>query len=86
MPDVAEVYEKKLAAIDADQGEMYTAGYETTAQNIRSEYILTLQAFGEIYRAYTCYNPDNLKRFRDVLENEILLEMTVKDAIMGERN
>lgn len=58
MPDVAEVYEKKLAAIEADQGEMYTAGYETTAQNIRSEYILTLQAFGEIFRAYTCYKLD----------------------------
>ena len=30
-------------------------------------------------------NPDNLKRFRDILENEILLDMTVKEAIMGGR-
>ena len=55
MPDVAEVYENKLKAIDADQGEMYTSGFEQTALNIRSEYILTMQAFGEIYRAYICY-------------------------------
>ena len=63
MPDVVEVYKKKLAAIDADQGEMYTAGFETTAQNIRNEYILTLQAFGEIFRAYISYKIDGAETY-----------------------
>lgn len=58
MSDVVEVYANKLKSIDEDQGEMYTSGFEQTAQNIRSEYLLTMQAFGEIFRAYMCYKLD----------------------------
>lgn len=72
MPDVAEVYEDKLKAIDKDQGEMYASGYEQTAQSIRSEYILTMQAFGEIYRAYTCYKIDGNETYVNEIRTNLV--------------
>lgn len=68
MPDVADVYINKLKAIDQDQGEMYTSGYERTAQNIRNEYILTIQAFGEIFRAYLCYKIDGNESYLNEID------------------
>ncbi|MGI5849504.1 MAG: hypothetical protein ACOX8Q_05505 [Christensenellales bacterium] len=52
MPDVADVYRKKIEEIDADIGAMYETGYEMTARNLKIPYIQTCEAFANIYNCY----------------------------------
>jgi hypothetical protein len=52
MPDVAEVYQKKISEIEDDAGAMYETGYEQTAQNLKILYVQTWEAFADIYRCY----------------------------------
>lgn len=59
MPDVATIYDEKIAKIDADVQAMYELGYERRAMNARIPYIETLEAFGTLYGHYlqlTCGN------------------------------
>jgi len=52
MPEVANAYSQKVVEIEADINEMHKTGYEQTAGNIRTEYLATYQAFGEMYSNY----------------------------------
>lgn len=52
MPEVAQVYEKRVAEIRAGQQAMYIAGCEQTAQNAKVPYLRTLESFGKLYNAY----------------------------------
>ena len=72
MPDVAEVYQKKISEIDDDVGAMYETGYEQTAQKLKILYVQTWEAFADIYRCYaklTCVRADN----------ELVIVDTMKD-------
>lgn len=71
MAEVAKVYEDKLKAIDANPSEMYMPEFEQTALNIRGEYILSMQAFGEIYRAYTCYKIDGNETYVNEIKTNL---------------
>ncbi len=55
MPEIAEVYRKKMEEIKADVAAMYVTGYEVTARNYKAKYMSTLDAFGRIYRAYMAF-------------------------------
>ncbi len=72
MPDVAEVYQKKIAEIDDDVGAMYETGYEQTAQSLKIRYVQTWEAFADIYRCYV-----NLACIR--ADNELVIADTMKD-------
>lgn len=53
MPDVAAVYEKKLAEIEADADAVYTTGYEQAARRESIKYLDAAEAFGTLYEKYT---------------------------------
>ncbi|MGI6168721.1 MAG: hypothetical protein ACOYI4_03255 [Christensenellales bacterium] len=72
MPDVAEVYRKKIEEIDADIGAMYETGYEMTARNLKIPYIQTCEAFSNIYNCYLTLSCCSLT-------NETLIQNTMKD-------
>lgn len=55
MPELAYVYSQKIDAINADEQEIYVTGYEQTAQNIKSDYLNTMQAFANIFVSYVTY-------------------------------
>lgn len=72
MPDVAEVYEKKIAEIDDDIEAMYETGYERTALNLKVPYIQTCEAFCDIYDSYlllSCCNSDDQSAINGALRN-----------------
>ena len=72
MPDVAEVYQKKIAEIDADPQAMYETGYEQTAQNLKIPYIRTYEAFARIYECYltlSCCNAIDESRIESTRKN-----------------
>lgn len=52
MPEVAEIYRKKLEEIDSDTGAIYDSAYTVTANNKKARYIRTMEAFGRVYEAY----------------------------------
>jgi len=52
MPELAEVYEKKLAEIEADNAAIYETGYEKTAQNVKIKYTHLWEQFARTYEHY----------------------------------
>lgn len=58
LDDLALVYDKKLAEIEEDPGQIYEAGYERTAQNIKIKYSETIDAFCHIYEVYLILSCD----------------------------
>ena len=59
MPDVADVYKKKIEEIDADPAAMYETGYDATVKNLKKAYFDTYNAFIGIFIAYfklSCYS------------------------------
>ncbi|MCL2041510.1 MAG: hypothetical protein FWG84_05650 [Bacteroidales bacterium] len=59
MPDVADVYKKKIEEIDADPTAMYETGYDATVKNLKKAYFDTYNAFVRIFVAYfklSCYS------------------------------
>ncbi|MGI6174760.1 MAG: hypothetical protein ACOYJC_01090 [Christensenellales bacterium] len=72
MPDVADVYRKKIEEIDADIGAMYETGYEMTARNLKIPYIQTCEAFANIYNCYLTLSCISAA-------NEALIQSTRKD-------
>ena len=72
MPDVADVYKKKIAEIDANPQAMYETGYERTAQNLKIPYYQTYEAFSEIYACYAqlcCVAVNDDIKIRNTTEN-----------------
>lgn len=74
MDEVANVYEEKLKAIEKDNSEIYSAGYEQTAQNLKAEYINTMQAFANIFPSFISYmctkentHLEDIKKFNNQL-------------------
>ncbi len=55
MPEIAEVYRKKMEEIEADTAAMYVTGYEVTVRNYKIKYARTIDAFVKIYRSYMIY-------------------------------
>lgn len=74
MPDVADVYQKKISEIDDDVGAMYETGYEQTAQNLKILYVQTWEAFADIYRCYV-----KLACIR--ANNDLVIDETMKDLM-----
>jgi len=59
MPDVADVYRKKIEEIEADPAAMYETGYDATVKNLKKAYFDTYNAFVRIFIAYfklSCYS------------------------------
>lgn len=52
MPEVAEVYAKKLSEIYQDVSAIYDSSFEVTANNLKARYVSTMEGFGQIYDAY----------------------------------
>lgn len=52
MPDLAQVYQDKIQAIDEDIAALYETGYETRARNLKIPYLTSLEAWTKIYQAY----------------------------------
>ncbi|MDL2214262.1 hypothetical protein LJB76_01725 [Clostridia bacterium OttesenSCG-928-O13] len=72
MPDVAEVYQKKILEIENDAGAMYETGYEQTAQNLKTLYVQTWEAFADIYRCYAklaCVRANNDMAITDTMKD-----------------
>ena len=62
MPEIAEVYQKKIEEIEADPAAMYEAGYVATVKNLKKAYFDTYNAFMQIFVAYfqlSCCNVFN---------------------------
>lgn len=57
--DLVKVYDSKLAEIDEDVQNIYEAGYERTAQNIKIKYSETLEAFCHLYEVYVILSCDS---------------------------
>lgn len=55
MHELKEIYSKKINEINNDEQEIYTTGYEQTAQNIKNNYLNTMQAFADIFPSYVAY-------------------------------
>ena len=59
MPEIADVYQKKIEEIDADPAAMYETGYDATVKNLKKAYFDTYNAFVQIFVAYfklSCYS------------------------------
>lgn len=56
MQDLADVYDTKIREIDKDVNGMYTNDYSSKAQTIKSDYVNSLTAFGNIFVSYVTYN------------------------------
>ena len=55
MQDLADVYDAKIREIDEDVNNMYTNDYSSKAQTIKSNYVNSLTAFGNVFVAYVTY-------------------------------
>ena len=72
MFDVAGVYQKKIAEIDADPRAMYETGCEQTAMNLKIPYIRTYEAFAQIYECYlilSCCNVHDERKIKSTIKN-----------------
>lgn len=72
MPDVAEIYEKKIEDIEHNFAAMYETGYERTALNLKIPYIQTYEAFCDIYDNYlllACCNAEDTAGIDSALKN-----------------
>lgn len=55
MQDLVDVYSSKINAINEDIQNMYVDDYASKAQNIKSAYINSLTAFGNVFVSYVSY-------------------------------
>jgi len=76
MPEIVEIYNAKLAKIDNDLNEIYDTSYEITINNIKSEYLKTIESFIQLYLSYIrlISTPSNDKieiedTYKDIKEN-----------------